>query len=89
MKQVQALVEENPDATLDKLRAEVNQTCGVTVSRSTMCRVMKRLRFTHKKPFTRVTKRVNGSSGYAGSTGMRCEMSVSKTWCLSISLTRA
>ncbi|MBU6187105.1 MAG: hypothetical protein KGQ16_12035 [Cyanobacteria bacterium REEB444] len=49
MKQVQALVEENPDATLDKLRAEVNQTCGVTVSRTTMCRVMKRLRFTHKK----------------------------------------
>jgi len=43
MKQVQALVEANPDATLDELRAGVAQTCGVTVSRSTMCRVMKRL----------------------------------------------
>ena len=28
MKQVQALVEANPDATLDKLRAEVTQTWG-------------------------------------------------------------
>ena len=66
MKQVQALVEANPDATLDKLRAEVNQTCGVTVSRSTMCRVMKRLRFTHKKalhPSDKASKRVQRLRG--------------------------
>ncbi|MBU6187666.1 MAG: winged helix-turn-helix domain-containing protein [Cyanobacteria bacterium REEB444] len=43
------MVEANRDATLDKLRAEIAQTCGVRVSRSTMCRVMKRLRFNHKK----------------------------------------
>lgn len=86
MKQVQALVEANPDATLDELRAEVAQACGVTVSRPTMGRVMKRLGFTRKKkPFTRVINRVNGFSGYVGSTGMRCEISVLKTWCLSMS----
>lgn len=57
MQRVQALVEANPDLTLDELRADVAQQCGVTVSRPTMCRVMKRLQFTRKKkPFTPVTK---------------------------------
>lgn len=49
MQGVQAFVEANPDLTLDELRAEVAQQYGVTVSRSTMCRVMKRLQFTRKK----------------------------------------
>lgn len=58
MQGVQAFVEANPDLTLDELRAEVAQQYGVTVSRSTMCRVMKRLQFTRKKkkPFTPVTR---------------------------------
>jgi transposase len=57
METVQALVEANPDWTLDELRAAVAQTCGVTVSQATMCRVMKRLQFTRKKkPFTPVTR---------------------------------
>lgn len=79
METVQALVEANPDWTLDELRAKVAQTCGVTVSRSTMCRVMKRLQFTRKKkPFTRATRRVNGCSDCEGNTGMRFETSESK-----------
>lgn len=80
MQKVQALVEANPDLTLDELRAEVAQACGVAMSRSTMCRVMKRLQFTRKKkPFTPVTRPVNGYSDYEGSTGMGFETSESKT----------
>lgn len=45
MQRVQALVEANPDLTLDELRAEVAQQCGVMVGRPTMCRVMKRLQW--------------------------------------------
>ena len=56
MKQVQALVEANPDATLDELRAGVAQTCGV----------MKRLRFTRKKalhPSDKASERVQWLRG--------------------------
>jgi transposase len=49
MEVVQALVEAKNDLTLDELCLEVQQQCGVTVSRSTMCRVMKRLQITRKK----------------------------------------
>ena len=57
MQTVQTLVEANPDLTLDELRAKVALHCGVTVSRPTMCRVMKRLQFTRKKKlFTPVTR---------------------------------
>ncbi|WP_027268942.1 IS630 family transposase [Leptolyngbya sp. PCC 6406] len=67
MQRVQAFVEANPDLTLDELRAEVAQQYGVTVSRSTMCRVMKRLQFTRKKkalhPSDKVSDRVQRLRG--------------------------
>lgn len=70
MQKVQALVEANPDPTLDELRAEMARACGVAISRSTMCRVMKRLQFTRKKkPFTPVTRPVNGYSDRKGVLG--------------------
>jgi len=63
----QALVEAHPDWTLDELRAEVAQQCGVTVSRATMCRVMKRLRMTRKKkalhPSDKMSERVQRLRG--------------------------
>lgn len=46
---VQDLVDANNDITLEELGAELYQRFQVTVSTSTLCRVMQRLNFTRKK----------------------------------------
>lgn len=49
MECVKALVEAKNDITLEELCSELNQRFQITVSESTMCRVMKRLNLTRKK----------------------------------------
>jgi transposase len=72
MQVVQDLVEAKNDITLEELCTELHQRFEVTVSASTMCRVMQRLNLTRKKKlFTPVRKKVSACKTYAVSTGMR------------------
>jgi putative transposase len=76
MEVVKDLVEAKNDLTLEELRIELHQRFEVTVSDSTMCRVMQRLNLTcKKKPFIPARKQAIKYRLYAMSTGMRSEMS--------------
>lgn len=61
---VKDLVSANPDITLGELCQALDEQSGVSVSESTMCRVMKRLNLTSKKkalhPSEKASERVQG-----------------------------
>jgi transposase len=50
---VQQLVEQDNDATLEELCAQLEQQAQIRVSPSTLCRTLQQLNLTRKKNFTR------------------------------------
>jgi transposase len=74
LKLVKALVEADNDATLDELRARLAAETSVSMSRSTMSRVLQKLGLTRKKKhFTPPRRRVHGCNKPELSIGSRSE----------------
>jgi len=65
LKVLEKLVEENNDATLDKLSQMLHETTGVMISRVTVARMLKKLNLTFKKNIASNRKRKRKSAATA------------------------
>ena len=80
LKLVKALVEADNDATLDELRERLASETSISISRSTMGRIMQKLELTRKKKrCTQPRQKVHGCNKPALSIGSISETSPRKT----------
>jgi transposase len=82
---VAALVEADNDATLEELCEQLQQRTTITLSRSTMGRILQQLKLTRKKKTLHASEKIpHAFNKPVWTIGKRCEISTLRISCLSM-----